>query len=128
MKNNLLKTALLAGLGFCLALCYSAQAKKGSLSWYISPNIPINKSITAISPSLSAKCVTNIKDGQVTLLVNGQKRVMTPKKNSVNFPQINGAPQQNGRFAYGYTILWTVSTHQGGIFSLACEGDNHLNY
>ena len=87
----------------------SAQAVVRSMTWYLQPNVPVKHSILAISNSLSAKCVTNITQGQLFLVINGQKRVLSPQKNATSFAQINGviAPAEQ-KFGYTYSIVWKV--------------------
>ena len=104
----------------------SAQAVVRSMTWYLQPNVPVKHSILAISNFLSAKCVTNITEGQLFLMINGQKRVLNPQKNATTFSKINGviSPAEQ-KYGYTYSILWKVPSPQHGVFTLVCEGDNH---
>jgi hypothetical protein len=121
--SNYLRIGFLVG---ALVVTASAQAVVRSMTWYLQPNVPVKHSILAISNSLSAKCVTNITQGQLFLVINGQKRVLRPQKNATSFAQISGviSPAEQ-KFGYTYSILWQVPSAQHGVFTLVCEGDNH---
>lgn len=121
--NNSLRIGFLVG---ALMITASAQAVVRSMTWYLVPNAPVQHSILAISNSLSAKCVTNITEGQLFVMINGQKRVLKPQKNATTFSQINGviSPAEQ-KYSYTYSIFWKVPSAQHGVFTLICEGDNH---
>lgn len=127
MFKRLKNYGLLVASGmFFLIFNSTAQAKSGSMMWYVHPNQVIANSITAVSPSLSAKCVTDINAGAVKLNINGQNHLLTPGNNTASFSQIEGRPLPDGRFSYSYSIIWKISGNPIGVFSLTCEGDNHL--
>jgi hypothetical protein len=121
--SNYLKVGVLVG---ALVVTASAQAVVRSMTWYLQPNVSVKHSILAISNFLSAKCVTNITEGQLFLTINGQKRVLSPQKNATSFGQINGVivPAEQ-KYGYTYSIVWKVAAAQHGVFTLVCEGDNH---
>jgi hypothetical protein len=112
-------------LSLCgLMLSPAAEAKKVSMTWFVRANVPISRSVTAISPFLQAKCAADVKTGQLDLTMNGLKRSITPNQNSAFFSRINGKPSEE-KYGYNYTILWKVdsSVHQD-LVVLTCQGDN----
>ncbi len=124
MINNGLKILLFC----CVILSFTAQARTATMIWYVRPNVSIAHAISAISPSLSATCSTNINSGKISLAINGQRQSLTASHNLVSFPRIVGVPLPGGKFSYSYTILWKGLKNQVGVFALKCTGDNHLNW
>lgn len=124
----MIKNGLKILLFCCVILSFTAQARKATMIWYVRPNVAIANAISAISPSLSATCSTNINSGKISLAINGQKRSLTSSQNAVSFPRITGVPLPGGKFSYSYTILWNGLKNQVGVFTLKCTGDNHLTY
>lgn len=115
------KYVLLAGL----LVTFSAEAKVATMTWFLNPNKTMGKTISAISPYLSAKCQTDISTGRLLLIINGQKRTLTPSQNYASFSRINGSPQGGGKNSYSYSIHWNTSDRPAGSFTLTCQGDNH---